>query len=424
MAKLKRALGLFETTMYGIGIILGAGIYVLIGKAAGIAGNAVWLAFLISAVVAALTGLSYAELSSMFPKSAAEYVYSRKAFNSKTFSFMIGWLMLFVLIVASAAVTLGFGGYFSALFGTPLVPVALLLIIALSALNFWGIKESAWMNILFTSIEMIGLLIVIFFGAQHFGSVNYFELPAGFGSLMSAAILVFFAYLGFEDLVNISEEVKKPKRTVPKAVIYSIAITTVIYILVALSSVSIVPWQQLGMSKAPLADVVNTAWPGSSALLSVIALFATANTVLFLMVACSRVLYGMAKQGAMPKKLCTVHSSRCTPWIAIFVVMFAVLGFATIGNIKTVAEMTNWGSFFVFLSVNASLIYLRKTRPKLKRSFKVPLHIGWVPLLPTAGALFCIFMLAQFEAGMTFLGICILASGVVAHKTIEHFKKA
>ncbi len=424
MAKLKRALGLFETTMYGIGIILGAGIYVLIGKAAGVSGNAVWLAFLAAAVVAALTGLSYAELSSMFPKAAAEYVYTRKAFNNKTFSFMIGWLMLFVLTVASAAVSLGFGGYFSVLFGTPLVPAALFLVIALSALNFWGIKESAWMNILFTLIELTGLLIIIFFGMQHLGSVNYFEMPEGFGGIMSATILVFFAYLGFEDLVNISEEVKNPKRTVPKAVIYSIAITTVIYILVALSSVSIIPWQQLGISKAPLADVANAAWPGSAAMLSVIALFATANTVLFLMVACSRVLYGMAKQGAMPKKLCVVHSSRCTPWIAIFVVMFAVLGFVTIGNIKTVAEMTNWGSFFVFCSVNLSLICLRKTKPKVRRPFKVPLHIGWVPLLPTAGALFCIFMLAQFDVGMTLMGICILASGIVAHKTIEHFKKA
>jgi len=423
MAKLKRVLGLFETTMYGVGIILGAGIYVLIGQAAGIAGNAMWISFLAAAVVSVFTGLSFAELSTMFPKESAGYLYTKMAFKSSALSFLVGWLILFVLVVAAAAVALGFGGYLSAMFGVPIIPSALVLIALLTFLNHLGIKDAAWANIMMTVIELFGVLLIIALGFGHFGSVDYFEMPAGMGGVMSAAILVFFAYLGFENLVNISEEVKNPRKTMPKAIVYSIAITTIIYILVALSSVSIIPWQQLGLSKAPLADVANAAWPGSAALLSGIALFSTTNTVLFLLIACSRMMYGMAREGALHKMFAAVHEARQTPTFSIIVTMLLSMAFVMIGNIKTVAELTNWGTFMIFISVNASLIALRKTEPKAKRPFRVPFRIGWFPVLPFLGILTCLVMLASFTPEMTLYGIGIMAAGLIVYGSISAYRK-
>src|SRR3989344_6019016 len=170
MPELKKELSLFQTTFYGIGIILGAGIYVLIGEAAGIAGNAVWLSFGIAALIAAFTGLSYAELSSMYPKDAAEYVYAQNAFGKPWFSFGIEWVMVFTGIVSAATVALGFGRYFNYLFGFDIIIAAILLVMVLSLLNYKGIKESANFNLVSTIIEMLGLLIIIAIGFLFFGN--------------------------------------------------------------------------------------------------------------------------------------------------------------------------------------------------------------------------------------------------------------
>jgi len=411
--KLKRALGLFETTMYGIGIILGAGIYVLMGKAAGIAGNAVWLSFLVSAIIAALTGLSYAELSSMFPKSAAAFVYTSRAFGSRMLSFVIGWLSVYIIIVSSAAVALGFGGYFNALTGVSPILAAFALVAILSAVNFWGIKESATLNVIFTLIELAGLALIIFLGLGYLGTINYFEAPAGLLGVMTAAILVFFAYLGFENLADVAEEVKNASCVMPKALLLSVVITTIIYMLVSVSAVSILPWQQLGASSAPLADVANKAMPGSGGLLSAIALFATANTVLFLLVAGSRILYGMSREHALHDALQRVHSTRNTPWVAVALIGLLTLAFTLVGSIEIVAELTNFGAFLVFMFINLSVIALRFNRPGLKRPFRTPLSIGKLPVLPAFGALFCLGMLFYFTAETAAFGLFVAATGAL-----------
>jgi len=413
MPKLKRVLGLFEATMYGIGIILGAGIYVLIGKAAGIAGNAVWLSFLVSAIIAALTGLSYAELSSMFPKSAAAFVYTSRAFKKKILSFVMGWLSVYIIIVSAAAVSLGFGGYFNALTGMPIVSAALVLVAILSVINFWGIKESATLNVVFTLIELAGLALIIFLGFGYLGSIDYFEAPAGLSGVMTAAILVFFAYLGFENLADVSEEVKNATHTMPKALLLSVIITTIIYIAVSISAVSILPWQQLGASSAPLADVASKAMPGSAGLLSAIALFATANTVLFLLVAGSRILYGMSREHALHEALRRVHPTRNTPWISVALIGMLTLAFTLIGSIQIVAELTNFGAFLVFMFINLSVIALRFNRPNVERPFRIPLSIGKLPVPPTLGALFCFGMLFYFTIETVLFGLFVVALGAL-----------
>ena len=397
--KLKRALSLLEVTIYGIGVILGTGIYALIGKGAGIAGNTLWIAFVFGAIIAALTGLSYAELGTMYPKEAAEYVYAKKATKSRLLPFLIGWLVIFVEIVAASTVALGFGGYFFRLTGISPIVAAMGLVIVLSFLNFYGIEESSHANIIFTTIELVGLLMIIVLGINFFGTVNYFEFPPlGFSGIFSAAILMFFAYLGFEEIVNVSEETIKPKKVIPKAIIISTVITTLIYILVSISAVSIIPWNELAKSQAPLADVAGRALPGSSVLLSIIALFATGNTVLIMLIVGSRMIYGMAHEhSSLPAFFGRIHPKRKTPWVAILTSTIVTIALVSLGNIKTVAEITDFGAFLIFISVNLSLIWLRYKEPDAKRVFKVPLSIGKFPILPFIGTLFIIFMLTNFE---------------------------
>lgn len=411
--KLKRELGLFEITMYGIGIILGAGIYALIGKGAGIAGNALWMSFLIGAVIASLTGLSYAELGSMFPKEAAEYVYTKKAFKRSMLSFVLGLLIIITTMVSAATVSLGFGGYLNGLTGINPIVGAVVLVIACSLLNFYGMKQSAKMNVLFTIVEVVGLLIILFVGIPFWGSVDYFEMPNGFTGIFTAAVLIFFAYLGFEDIVNVSEETKKPRKIIPIAIIISVIVTTILYMLISISAVSVVSWQELGTSNAPLTDVASKALPGSGVLFSFIALFATANTVLITLIVHSRMLWGMAHDRSLPKILSKIHYKRSTPHIAIILAMFVCIGFVIIGNIKTVAEITDFGAFLIFIMVNAALIWLRFSAPKLKRPFRVPFSIGKLPILPVIGMLFCIYMLRYFELKIIFVGIAIIVFSMI-----------
>ena len=228
---LKKTLGLFETSVYGIGIILGAGIYAIIGEGAGITGNSLWLSFIIAAFIASFTGLSYAELSSMFPKTAAEYVYTKKAFNKDSLSFLIGWIFIWAGVVSAATVSIAFAGYFSRLFGTEIMPVAIGLIISLSILNFIGIKQSSRFNIISTIIEVSGLLIIIALGMNFIGSgnINYFDMPNGLNGLITSAALIFFAFIGFEDIVNISEETKNARSVIPRALLISLAVSTILY---------------------------------------------------------------------------------------------------------------------------------------------------------------------------------------------------
>ena len=391
---LRRVVDLFMLTMYGVGVIIGAGIYSLIGKSAGMTGNSLWMSFLIAAVVSAFTGLSYAELVSLFPKSAAEYTYVKKSLKSKMFAFSVGWITIAANAIAASVVALGFAGYLHALTGLPILASALVLIAILSFVNFFGIGESMKLNILFAFVEMLGLVLVILFAIPHLGSVNYFEMPNGFTGVLSASALIFFAFIGFEEIVNIAEETKNPRKVSPKALILSIAITAIIYMLISVSAVSLADWRDLAASAAPLALAASKEF-GQSAflLLSITALFATTNTVLILLIVGSRDIYGMSNDGVLPRFLSKVHATRRTPWVAALVVMFIAMAFVFMENIKTVASITDFATFVVYFFVNASVLILRFTMPNLKRSFRTPVNIGNFPVLSFIG-LFTIGALA------------------------------
>ena len=416
MIELKRHMGLFHTTMYGIGLILGAGIYVLIGEAAGIAGNAVWLSFIFGVIAAVFAGLSYAELASMYPKAAAEYVFVKNAFRSNFLAFIIGWLTLFTSIIAATTVALGFGGYFAAIFDYPIIISAVLLIGILSFVNFFGIRESSWTNIVFTIIEAAGLALIIYIGFTFTTAepINYFENPFGISGISLAFVLIFFAFIGFEDIVNIAEETKNPKKVLPRAIILSISITAIIYILVSLSAIRVLSWQELGSSLAPLADVAERALGSTGQLtMSLIALFATANTVLIILLAGSRILYGMAVQRSLPLLLGKVHFKTKTPWVAVLAIMLISTIFVFIENIVTVANITVFAIVITFAMVNLSVILLRYREPTLERPFRTPINIGKFPILSLFGVIISAYMMTQFNAYVISVGVGIVGAGAL-----------
>ncbi|MBI2147908.1 amino acid permease [Candidatus Woesearchaeota archaeon] len=396
---LSRSLGLFQVTITGIGIILGAGIYALIGVAATTAGNAVWLSFLLSALVALFTGLSYAELASMFRGDAGEYDYVTAGI-SKHFAFFIALSIIIAGVVSAATVALGFAGYFTTLVHLPLTAAAITLIFLMTIINLVGIKETTWFNTVSTFIEFAGLILIIAIGYRYVGDVDLLEMPKGFSGVVSSAALVFFAYMGFESIVKLRDETKDPEKTIPKALIYSTVITSIVYVLVAICAVSVLGWQKLSSTAAPMAMVAAEVL-GSKALLAlvVVAMFSTANTVLITMVAVSRQMYGMAKESSLPKILARVGSAK-TPWVAILAATAMALAFVLVGKIGLVANLTDVFLFLTFACVNLSLIVLRYRAPAMRRPFRCPVNVGKFSVIALLGFLSALGMMVVAIANL------------------------
>lgn len=416
MTSLSRHIGLFHLTMYGVGLILGAGIYVLIGEAAGFAGNALWISFILGAIVATFAGLSYSELTALFPRAAAEYVFVKEGFRSDFIGFMVGWLTILTSIIVAATVALGFGGYMEELTSIPILISALAILGILSFVNFIGIKESAWANTIFAIITIsgLGIIIVIGFSFPIETEIDYFENPLGYSGIILAFVLVFFAFIGFEDMANVAEEVKRPQKTIPRGIMLSVLITTIIYILVSLASIRIVGWEQLAESSAPLAFVAEQRLGNQGHfVLSIIALFATASTILITLVAGARIFYGMARDGSLPSKLALIHHKTKTPWIAVILIFVTTIGFSFIGDIVIIANIVVFAVVVTFAMINLSVILLRYTRPDLERPYRVPVNVGKFPILPLFGLGATIYMGFQFELEIVLAGLGILASGVV-----------
>jgi APA family basic amino acid/polyamine antiporter len=412
--KLERSLGFWEVSLMSVGIILGAGVYVLIGEASGLSGNGLWISFILAAIVASFTGLSYAELSSRFPEAGAEYVYIENSFG-KNFAWIIGWLIIAGSIIGAATVAMGFANYFSALFDTPVVTIAFSVLIVCGIILIVGVKETAAFTILFTLIEAAGLVIILIIGLPYFGSVDYLELASGMKGVIEAGVLIFFGYIGFESITRLANETKDPERNIPRAIIFSIIITTILYILVGISAVSVVHWQQLSQSEAPLAIVARQIFGENSfVILSGIALFSTFNTALVMMLSGSRIIFGIAEKRALPKFFLTVSKKTLTPWVAIiFVVSFAMV-FLIFGNLKTIANLTNFTIFSTFISVNLSLIYLRIKKP-ISSGFHVPFSIKNIPILPVFGIITSVFMVVNLDYDVLLIGLALIIVGIAMH---------
>ncbi|MSQ42482.1 MAG: amino acid permease [Dehalococcoidia bacterium] len=364
-------LGLWGTTVSGVGIILGAGIYVLIGAAAADAGGALWASFLIAALLAGATGLSYAELAAMFPEAGGSSAFAREAFGRRA-GFLVGWLLLTMVVLAAAAVAIGFGGYVDDLLGPDVRPSAALLIAACAVVVWIGVRETVAIAVVFTALEAAGLVLAIVVGLPHLGPGALVDTPRGASGIIAAASLAFFAFTGFEQMATLAEETRDPVRTIPRAMLLAIVITTTLYLLVAVTAVAVIPWPELAGDPAPLADVVRRA--ASDRLgdgLSVIALFATANTVLMLLATGARLVWGMARRALLPPPFGWLHARRGTPWFATGAVSATAIAFARSRDIGRVAQLTNVTIFVAFIVVNAALVALRLTRPDTPRPFRV-----------------------------------------------------
>ncbi|UCF50022.1 MAG: amino acid permease [Thermoplasmatales archaeon] len=412
MTKLERSLSLWELTLMSVGIILGAGIYVILGEAAGLSGNSLWLSFIIAAIVATLTALSYAELSSRFPKAGAEYVYVENSFG-KRLAWLVGWLIIAGSVIASATVAIGFSRYFSAIFDTPILAVAFIMLIIIGIILIIGVQETATLTIIFMVIEAIGLIIIIIIGLPNFGKVNYFEAAQGFKGIIEGGVLIFFSYLGFEGITRLAAETENPKKNIPKAIIYSIVITTIVYILVGIAAVSVVPWEELAHAKAPLALVAERVFGSNSFLiLSIIALFSTFNTALVMLLSGSRLIFGIAERKALPRIFMSVLKRFKTPWASIIVIIIASMLFLLLEDLKTIANLTNFTIFVVFIVINASVIYFRYKKP-IDKGFKVPLSVGRFPIIPLFGIITSVFMITNLSLFVLALGAVLIIVGII-----------
>ena len=376
--ELKRSLGFFSLVAFGVGDILGAGVYALIGKGTGLVGPIYWVCFLAALIVAALTGLSYAELGSRFPRSAGESFYTLKAFGKPFLSYGVGFLVLMSGVISMAVVSHAFAGYVRAIWPAFPAPVIILLFfLLLAVINFWGIQESSFTNVICTLVEVSGILVVIGAGLQYAGKVNYLEMIPADGkdpttAFFQASILAFYAFIGFEDMVKAAEESHQPERSIPRAIIVSLAIVTILYVLTALAAVSVVPVAELARSSAPLMLVVERGFPAfPRGIFTLIALFAVTNTALVNFVMGSRLLYGMAKEGLAPSVLGRVHAIRSTPHVAIVVVFLIALLLALTGTLTLLAQSTSLILLIVFFLVNGSLLMLKIRFPDERSAFRV-----------------------------------------------------
>lgn len=390
---LQRNLGLGQTTLSGMGIIIGAGIYALMGIGTQYAGNAIWLSFLIGAFIAILTGLSYGELSSMFPRDAEEYDFTKHAFGKKI-ALIIGLMLILTAVVAVATVALSFAGYLHSITNIPVLLSAIFLVIGVASIDYCGIRQSCEVNIILTIIGVSGLLLIVLTGLKNLSFTNLLLMPHGFSGVLRAAALVFFAYMGFENVARLTEETKNPRITIPRAIMLSVILSSIVYILVALAAVSIVPWQQLAASEAPMALVAETLWgKGAFILLAIIALVSTAGTALMEIVTASRFVYGMAGEKALPKTFAQIDEKTCTPYRAIELLLILALVFVFFKNIELVANITTTMLFTTFFMMNLAVIVLRYKEPKMKRLFKVPGSIRKIPFIPLLGSITSLVLL-------------------------------
>lgn len=386
---LRRSIGLIPLVMYGVGVTVGAGIYVLVGITAGQAGAFAPLSFLLAALIAAPSAFSFAELSARMPRSAGEALFVQEAFGNLRLSQFVGLAVVFVGVISSATVTNGAAGYISEFLNLPGWLIKLLFVSTLGAIAIWGVVQSVTVTVVLTVIETSGLLLIICVGLYSIGSPDVLHWPAwsaplhGLGptavmtGILTGTLVAFFAFIGFEDLVNMAEEVRDPERVMPRAIAWTLIVTTALYLIVVIIAINVVPPTELATSPAPLALVFERATGISAASFAGIAVLATVSTVLVQIVMASRVLYGMAGSGGLPVLFGRIHHRTQTPVIATCVVIAIVLVLAIAFPLTGLARTTTFLALCIFMIVNLALWRIKLHDKSEPSHFTVPI---WVPV--------------------------------------------
>ncbi len=382
-AALRRRVSFPLLVLYGLGTTVGAGVYALVGEVAGLAGAWAPAAFGLASLLAGATALAFAELSSRHPRAAGEAEYVRQAFASPWLAWAVGMAVVLAGVVSAAAVANGFAGYWSAL--VPTAPIVAIsgLTLALGAIAAWGVKESLLVAAVITLLEVGGLIAVV-------TAVSVAEAPAApeaawvgggaipIAGIVNAATLAFYAFLGFEDMVNVAEEVKQVRRALPRAILWTLGLTSLLYVAVAFAAVARVAPAELAASDAPLALVFERAVGREPVELVVIGVLAMVNGALIQVVMASRVLYGLAQRQLLPAPLGRVSPRTGTPWVATWAVAAVVWVLAVAFPLAGLARVTALLALTVFGLMHASLWVLHRRRPPAGEIFHCP---RWIPVV-------------------------------------------
>jgi amino acid transporter len=399
---LKRVLTVAHAVLYGMGVTIGAGIYVLIGAAAHRGGMSAPLAFVIAAALMGLTGASFAELGGRMPVAAGEAAYVRAAFKSERWSVAVGLLVIGIGVVTGAAVSVGSAGYIAVLVHLPQPAIVAAVVLGMGAIAAWGVEESVTFAGVMTVIEVGGLVMLVVAGLLA-GPDLVTRLPeiaaplAGPGALVGligSALLAVFAFVGFEAIVNVAEELKEPQRALPRAILLTLVLTTLLYVLVAWVALVAVAPAELAASKAPLALVFERLTGAPPAVMSAIAIVATLNGIIVQIVLSARVLYGLARQGNLPAALAEVSPLTRTPLAATALAVILVLLPALLLPLEGLAELASRFTLGLFALINVALIRIKSREPAPPRGIYVAPR--WVPW---AGLASCVaFLIADLIA--------------------------
>ena len=399
---LKKSLGLFRLTVFGVGTIIGAGIYSVISPTAAEAGTGIWLSFLLAAIAASFSALSYAELSSSLPSAGAEHNFLRKAFpHLPSAAFITGLFIAIHGVATLATVALTFSNYLSSFFPLPPILVSIALIALFTVINIVGLKEASWLNVGFTITQIAGLVALIIAGFWSSGFIErtgeLLAAPKDWTTAFSGTAIVFFIYTGYEHMAALSEEAKRPGKDLWRAFLLALLITSAIYLAVVFAVLSLLDVASLSPSISPLKDAGARAWPPLGTAIGIAALLATANAVLSASISVSRIIFGMARAGDLPQALRKTTIKSKSPWVSALLVALVAGGFVLVGEIKFVASLSSLGATLVFAAVNLSVIALRFTDPSMNRPFRIPVSIGRIPIFPVFGVAVSLMIASQYS---------------------------
>lgn len=428
---LKKDLGAFDLTMLGIGAIIGTGIFVLTGVAAAKhAGPALVLSFVLSGLACVFAALCYAEFASTVPVSGSAYTYSYATFG-ELIAWVLGWDLILEYGLASSAVASGWSGYFQGLLagfglelpkaltsaydpakGTFIDVPAILIVFLITLLLTQGVKKSARFNAIMVFIKVAVVLMFIGVGVWYVKPENWVPfMPFGFSGVTAGAATVFFAYIGFDAVSTAAEEVRNPQRNMPIGIIASLAICTLLYIIVSLILTGIVPYEHLNV-KNPVAfalNYINQDWVAG--FISLGAITGITTVLLAMMYGQTRLFYAISRDGLLPKVLSRVDKKKQTPVINSWITCLIVSFFAGVVPLNKLAELTNIGTLFAFMTVSIGILYLRKAKISPGRGFKVP----FVPLIPILAFLFCGYLTLQLPSTTWISFVSWLVIGLVIY---------